>query len=714
MRTQITILSRTLLAVSLSLMLTGWVGGYGLATESEPFEAWPEAKREQQRDFEKMLNQVPSPKRLRAWHDLFCQEVHPAGSPADERLIQRMLKAFQEMGIQEERQDLWIYLPHFEYANVTVETDRGEIALALVEEVIPEDPAIAQKTPPAFNAYSASGKAHGQVVYANYGTREDFETLKAMKISCKNRIVIARYGKNFRGFKALYAEKAGAIGLLIYTDPDDSGYRKGLPYPEGGYANESFIQRGSVKTLPYPGDPLTPFVASTKDAKRLNPEDVALPRIPVQPIGWKSAQQILSRMKGEGVPKGWQGGLPFAYRLKGEKNLHVRMEVKQPRRRTRTGNVIGVIKGAVYPDQKIIFGCHLDAWTYGAGDPHAGSIVLFEMARSFANALKKGHRPARTIVFANWGVEEHGIIGSTEWCEAHRDSLLAGGLAYINLDMAAMGLQFWSRADPLLKDVIADATRAVRQPDGKEKQSVYEAWMARSKDKPAFGDLGGGSDHIGFYCHLGIPSCNLGGTGSKGVAYHSAYDTLAWYRKVVGDDYKSALMLTHIGNILAARLANAPLIPFDLARVASDTRRHLSVLEKESTKKGRKLDFKVLNEPLKRFEDEARALQTGLKAAVASGACSGKQLERANDLILKFERTWLLEKGLPGHPWYRNAFASSDPYSGYGSWMLPLIHYALEKDPEISMEDALKEYGRLIQQFEKKLVQLRGLLPQVK
>ena len=239
----------------------------------DPLATWLPAERMAQEAYEKALNAVPAPKRLRAWHDLFCAEPHPAGGDGDQRTIQKMIDAFKAMGLETERHDFFPYLPRFVRARVAVVWGDQVLELPTREKLLAGDPSIAKEVPPAWNAYSGSGKAVGRVVYANYGRKEDFETLKKLGISCKGAVVIARYGGNYRGYKARYAEAAGAAGLVIYTDPADSGWGRGLAYPQGGYADGAYIQRGSIKTLPYAGDPLTPFEPATEDAKRLDPED---------------------------------------------------------------------------------------------------------------------------------------------------------------------------------------------------------------------------------------------------------------------------------------------------------------------------------------------------------------------------------------------------------------------------------------------------------
>ena len=692
-----------------ALCLTSSHAGAEESPATDGLTAWPADVAQTQRAYEKALLAVPTPDRLRAWHDLFCAESHPAGTPADQRMIAKLLKAFEDLGLDATREDFYALLPHFVQARLDVKDGGVSMRLPVIEKPIASDPQIATNVPHAFNAYSATGDVSAPVVYANYGTREDFAKLAELGVSVKGKLVIARYGRNYRGFKAKYAEEGGAVGALLYTDPQDSGWAKGLPYPEGGYADPYCIQRGSIKTLAYPGDPLTPFRPATKDAERLDPRKVGLPTIPVQPIGWQAAHQILSRMDGPEVPKGWQGGLPFRYRLTARETLTARLQVEQPRKITPSANVLATIRGAVHPDEMIIVGCHFDAWTFGSGDPQAGTIVLYEIARAFGEAATKGMRPARTVVFANWGAEEYGIIGSTEWVEAHAQQLGAHAVAYVNLDMAAMGPNFRSAAAPILKGVIEDATRVVPQARAPD-ETVHARW---TKAKPAsFGNLGGGSDHVSFYCHLGIPSCSLGAGGSKGVSYHTAYETLAWYRKIVGDDYEPALMLARVGAVLLARLANAPLLPYDLARPYQDMGRHLADLEGYNS--GGKSLLGGLRARCLLLAERAGALQTRLEQAVRDGTVDATARGRINELLLKSERLWLHAKGLQERPWYRSLYAAPDPFSGYASWMMPYLKYAFETGTIGDRQKAMDPYVVALDAHERMLVALERLCPSSK
>ncbi len=626
------------------------------------------------------------PAELRAAHERLGSEPHLAGTDGDWRTIERLTQMFKSAGLKTDVHEIWPLLTRPVKGRVQVmhQTRGGDQAerrfsdfVQIRERALTEDTFTAStELTIGFNAYSASGTAEGEVVYANYGTREDFQLLRERGVDCMGKIVIARYGHNFRGYKALYAEQAGAAGLIIYTDPKDSGSGRGEPYPEGGWANETSIQRGSIVTLPYPGDPLTPFTEATNDAPRLDPEAIDLPRIPVQPVGWDVARQILELMDGEEAPASWQGGLPLKYRFTASPALRVAVTVEQPRDVMRTANVIATLPGASEPDKFIIVGCHHDAWCHGASDPLAGTIVLTELARVFGEAANEGVQPARSIIFAAWGAEEYGIIGSTEWCEANRDMLSAGAVAYINLDMAAMGLRFGSSSSPSLRSAIAHAASVVEHPSPGA-GSVLNAWLAQGNEPqpvPSFGSMGGGSDHVGFYCHLGVPSCSVGGGGSEGTAYHSNYDTIAWYQKVVGSDYASAHMVTQVCAALVAELANARVLPLDPRGYGEDGLAQLEKIEARANELGVDVDFAPVRHAMHAYGEAASAFVDDVQRGEED-----IDVARVNDVLLRLERAWLSPEGLPGRPWFMNLYGASDPYSGYAAWVFPALRLAIEE-----------------------------------
>ena len=528
----------------------------------------------------------PDAARLAEFHELLASEPHVAGTPGDARTIERLRAAFEKMG---EGLPGWTVEVHDFYpllsrpvkakleivgvdlgaATATADPStattpvsapqparRGVLPLAVTEPNLAIDPATAHPDLDiAWNAWSGSGVAEAGVVYVNYGRREDFERLAALGIDPRGKIAIARYGGNFRGYKAKFAEAAGCVGLVIFTDPADSGFTKGKTWPDGGtWASAECVQRGSLITLPYIGDPLTPGREATRDAERVPVESVELPKIPVQPIGYGAAREILSRMKGAESPKEWRGGLPCDYRID-DAGLKLRLEVEQTRAVTPTANVVARLEGAVLPRESVIIGAHHDAWCFGAADPLAGTICMLEAARTFVDLAREGKRLDRSLVFAAWGAEEYGIFGSTEFVERDAAGLAREAVAYINLDMAAMGLKPGAAVSPTLRPAVAKALALA--PDATGGATAAEIWAKDDGGALRFGDLGGGSDHVAFWCHAGIPSISLSAGGGEGTSYHSNYDTVAWYRAAVGVDYASARLVTGIVNATVATLADA-------------------------------------------------------------------------------------------------------------------------------------------------------------
>jgi N-acetylated-alpha-linked acidic dipeptidase len=694
------------------------------------------ARRAEQLAYEAALRGAVDPERLRAWHDLLSSRPHVAGSAGDREVIEALAREMTAMGLEVEVQELDLYLPRPVRAELTVVAPE-RVPLELQEAALPEDPwSDHPELQFGWNAYSGSGTVEAGVVYAHYATHEDFARLAELGVEVAGKIVVARYGRSFRGYKARYAEEAGAAGLVLYGDPEDGGYVRGRMWPAGGWANGTAIQRGSVLTLPYPGDPLTPFRAALPgDAiERLDPASVDFPGIPVQPVGWQAAAEILGRMSGPPVPEEWQGALPFNYRLSGGEALRVRLRVEQERELVRTANVVGTLPGERFPAEKVIVGCHHDAWSFGAGDPNAGSILVLEAARAFAAAAAAGRRPDRSLVFAHWGAEEFGILGSVEWVEAHAADLAANAVAYVNLDMAAMGPRFGASATPSLADLVVAASREVAQA-GEPGASVHDAW-AGAEGAPSLGALGGGSDHVGFYGHLGVPSISLSGGDSPGVSYHTNYEDLAWYRQVVGDDYEPARMLTDVVVTVAARLAEADLVPLDPAGYGEEASRRLGALA-ERWERGAAADRDVgdarteagalgpgpdggppgsadaggggaaeapngeaaadqaasLRALAARADEVAVAAARARRradAALAAGSPAPAALAAAHRALVAADRAWVDPGGLPGRPWYRNLFAAPDARSGYAAWVLPELVAAVEAGDGAALDAAAR------------------------
>ena len=617
----------------------------------------------------KSLESVPSAIRLREWHDLLGGEPHIAGTDGDAREIRRIDLAFRKMGLSVEVDEFWPLLSRPISARVEIVDPSDGIdakpaspslrrgVLPVIEKNLAEDPASAHPDLTwGWNAYSASGDVTSEVVYANYGTREDFARLKELGVDVNGKIVIARYGGNFRGYKAKFAQEAGAVGLLMYIDPADSGFKKGDVYPTGTWANDSCIQRGSILSLAYPGDPLTPGKPATKDAIRLDLDDIDLPKIPVQPIGYGAAGQIMAKMTGSEVTDAaWRGGLEMAYRIEGGTALKVRMKVEQKQEVRRTANVIARLKGSANDGSFVVIGCHHDAWGFGAADPLAGTIVLMETARAFAECAAKGVLPKSDILFCAWGAEEFGIIGSTEWVEAHEDEL-ANASAYINLDMASMGPNLGVGASPSLQNAVAQACGI---------------------DPAKVGMIGGGSDHVGFLFRCAVPSITIGASGAPGTSYHSNYDTVAWYRKTVGEDYFSAMIVTRATLAAAVAIADRTVPPVSAFSMITSIRKNCADLQTAlATHSGihateRIAAVQKVDECFAKLEDAACAFDAKVAGATFHEDIASAQIlaRRARSI----DRALLDADGLPGRPWFRNLTIASDRDSGYKGTALPSL-----------------------------------------
>ncbi|MEQ9403894.1 MAG: M28 family peptidase [Cyclobacteriaceae bacterium] len=604
---------------------------------------------------------------------------HVAGNKANEDVRDYMFNVMKEAGWESKLYPYDIYMSK-EPGNSIVELVTPiRQPLSQQENIIEEDPFSSDPTLwKGWNAYSGSGDVTAEVVYVNYGTIADFEKLKELGVATEGKILLARYGGNFRGFKAKFAEAAGAAGLIIYTDPKDAGFAKGLVYPEGPYYNESTIQRGSVLTTDFTGDPLTPFEPALPldgkvEVKRMDPKDAQLHTIPVTPISYSAAQEILGRMKGDPVPVQWQGGLPFTYRVTGGKELKVRLMVDQKREFVRVNNVIGTLKGSEYPDEWVILGCHYDAWGFGATDPNSGTAMLLSLSETLGKLAEDGKRPKRSILIGHWDAEEHGVLGSSEWVEQMREQLGAKAVAYMNFDGGVSGKRFGASAAPTLKRLITEAAKQVDYPYSDK--TVFEEW-AGEKEEPSIGNLGGGSDHIAFYMHAGVPSLS-GGAGGPTV-YHSNYDDFYYYSKFVDPEFKMGSTIEKLTGIMSLRMANAEIIPYDVERYAIDLTMHFENAEKKiAVYDGSFEGFEKVKKSIEALALKSSKLAEKMEVALAGDDLSAKKVKTLNQQLIALEKSFLEDKGMYFGSWYKSLYAASDPFSGYASWILPGLEYEI-------------------------------------
>ncbi|UWZ82353.1 M28 family metallopeptidase [Occallatibacter riparius] len=639
-------------------------------------------------------------------------EPHLAGTPEDQKTAEFVAKKFRAAGLDTEIVPYKVLMNQPKVVKVEAFTADGKpLMVGPQREEVPGDPFEnnARVVMP-FNGSSGSGDVKGDVVYANYGRLEDFDHLAEQHVDLHGKIVMVRYGQNFRGVKVYIAEQRGAAGVLIYSDPQDDGFFKGDAYPEGPWRPDSGVQRGSVQYLfKYPGDPETPGVASTADlpdAQRVNPEGNQ-PHIVSIPISYHDAAPILKALKGPSVPQSWQGALPFRYHV-GPSGVKVHLVSQQDYQRRTIWDVIGKIKGTEQPDEWVVVGNHRDAWVYGAVDPNSGTAAMLESVHGVGALLKEGWRPKRTIVFASWDAEEEGLIGSTEWVEQHAQQL-EHAVAYFNVDVAVSGPNFSAAAVPSLKQFVRQVAQAVPSPTSGE--TVYDSWRAHRNDtsehRPAnapndgdvrVGDLGSGSDFTPFLQHVGVPSTDIGSGGAYGV-YHSVFDNYAWYTMNADPQFVYLQEMARVLGLEAIRMANTDVLPYDYAAYAREIASYLDAAKKKAADSKVSLDFAPALAAADRFAKSAQ------KARDAEDHPSG-DVAKLNDALRQAEADLVTEAGLPNRPWYKHTIYAPGEYTGYAAVVIPGVNEAIEaKDPN----RATQQLGVLTKCLDKAAQTLSGV-----
>src|SRR5687768_14622798 len=516
------------LVLTLSLILSLLLAS-PLAAAQPAIDGFSAERAQAQRRWEERFRAVPTPNSAREHLRILTREPHIAGTKADYDTAIYVRDQLRSYGIAAELKEYEVWLNYPNSPSIVELIASRRQRLNIQEPVVAGDPSSSHPNiTPLFNGYAASGDVTAPVVYANYGLPNDYDDLKKAGVDVKGKIVVVRYGNSFRGVKAKVAEDHGAIGCIIYSDPADDGYMQGDIYPKGPWRPSESGQRGSVQYLfDYPGDPLTPGRPAIPGVARLKPEEATdLTRIPVQPISYDAARAILSVLKGPVRPRGFQGGLPFAYHVGGTNDVKLRLKTDMDYKIRKIWNVVGRIDGNEEKDRWVILGNHRDAWVFGAVDPNSGSSAMLEVARGFGELLKQGWKPRRTIVVCSWDAEEYGLVGSVEWAEELAAELRTKAVAYLNLDAAVSGVHFGASSVPSLWKLMRAATRDVKDP--KTGKSVYQQWQDRAREnrpegentgEARIGALGSGSDYTPFLQHLGVASTDMGFNGDYGV-YH--------------------------------------------------------------------------------------------------------------------------------------------------------------------------------------------------
>jgi N-acetylated-alpha-linked acidic dipeptidase len=651
-----------------------------------------------ERALEAKFQAVPKPDNARAYMQKITERPHHAGSPASRAVADYILSQEKSWGLDASIESFEAMMPYpTERLVELVAPERYTLKLA--EPAVAEDPTSDDASGlPLFNAYSADGDVTGELVYVNFGTPDDYEQLAKLGVDVKGKIAIARYGKSWRGIKPKVAFEHGAVGCIIYSDPHEDGYFPGEVYPGGAYRPELGAQRGSVMDMPiYPGDPLTPGVAAEPGVPRMDRKDSpTILKIPVLPISYGDALPLLKNLKGPVAPESWRGSLPITYHVGGgPAKVHMKLAFDWQNRPLH--DVIARIPGTEFPDEWIVYGNHHDAWVNGAADPTSGQVSLMETARGFAELLKTGWKPKRTIIFASWDGEEWGLLGSTEWAEKHAKELTGKAVVYINSDGTGTG---WLTASGShsLEGFVNDVMRDLPDPKRPGKtlfQAKLDRVISQAKDDEEKGRLrarrdfpidalGSGSDYTAFLDYLTVASLNLGfgGEGSEGGVYHSKYDSFYWYTHFSDTDFTYNAALSRVMGTLILRLANTDMLPFEFTSTAHTLAGYVDDVQKlakesRDSKDAARLDFTPLRTAIARLQKAA----DGYNAAVGKGhePKDREQLAELNHLLYTSERNFKYDTGLPRREWFKHLAYAPGFYTGYGVKTLPGIREGIEQ-----------------------------------
>jgi N-acetylated-alpha-linked acidic dipeptidase len=668
------------------------------AQSADPRTVFGFANFDAQSKIEEKFLAVPDAKAAGLELKTLTAEPHLASTPGDRRTADYVAEKFRAAGLETEIVPYRVLMNQPKEVLVEAHDEAGKLLMTgptrehVDGDPYQDDPRVVMP----FNGSSASGDVTGEVVYANYGRIEDFNELANQHIDLHGKIVICRYGANFRGVKVYTAEQRGAAGVLIYSDPQDDGYYKGDPWPNGPWRPDTGVQRGSVQYLfKYPGDPETPGVASTPslpDSARVSP-DGNQPHIVSIPISYHDAAPILQALKGPGVPQGWQGALPFRYHL-GPRGVTVHLVSKQDYQRRIIWDVIGTIKGSEYPNDWVVAGNHRDAWVYGAVDPSSGTAALLEAVRGMGTLLRGGWRPKRTIVFCSWDAEEEGLVGSTEWAEQN-SSALQKAVLYSNVDVAVSGPDFSASAVPSLKEFVREVARSVPSPAG---GTVFAQWRVHqaseqtnhesnappaSPDEVHLGDLGSGSDYTPFLQHVGVPSTDIGSDGPYGV-YHSTFDDFAWYTQNADPHFLYLQEMARVFGLEALRMADADVLPYDYVAYAREITAYIAAAKTKAHNNSLDaLDFSAAEAAA------ARLTQAAQKVHQLQIAPTG-DLAGLNAALREAETDLLSSAGLPNRPWYRHTIYAPGEYTGYAAVVIPGVNEAIDqKNPTLAAQQLI-------------------------
>ena len=753
--------SRTAIAVLMfALMQLG-----SAANPPEAMDGYSPAHAATEREWETKFRNIPDPNVLRDAMQRLSAHPHHVGSSYDKDNADWLLGKFKEFGFDAHIETFDVLFPTPKERHVEL-LEPTHFVAKLQEPPLSVDPTSQQTSEqlPTYNAYSIDGDVTAPLVYVNYGVREDYEQLDRLGVSVKGAIVIARYGAAWRGIKPKVAAEHGAIGCIIYSDPKDDGYSEGRYFPEGPYRPEEGVQRGSVMDTEYPGDPLTPGIGATKDAKRLSLKEAkTITTIPVLPISYADAQPLLAAIGGQVAPDTWRGALPLTYHVgPGPAKLH--LVVKSNWDLKTIYDVIAKIPGSDNPDEWVIRGNHHDAWVNGADDPVSGLVTELEEARAFSELMKQGWHPKRTIIYCAWDGEEPGLLGSTEWVEEHTAELRQHAVMYLNSDSSLRGYLNVSGSHTL-EHAVNQVEREIQDPEKNisvwkraylrrlgRAGSLQDREELRDRADLRIGALGDGSDYAPFLDHAGVPALNMGfGGEAGGGVYHSIYDDFYWYTHFGDPKFVYERALSQMAGTTVMRFADADLLPFDPSGSADTIKHYVTELKTELKKKqdevrerNRQLEegvFTATADPEKQYVPPPREpvppflnfapLENGSEAYARAADRYKKAVAKLNDnngatwqspairdinaKLLLLERTFTTTDGLKERPWFKHQIYAPGAYTGYGVKTIPAVREAMEENKwtdadagSVTVGDILMKEASLVDSIAQQLEHAEG------
>jgi N-acetylated-alpha-linked acidic dipeptidase len=729
------------------------------AASDQPMLGFSAASTRTERELEARFDSALSKEELREWMKRMTARPHHLGSQYGKEVAEFIAAQMRTWGYQVEVEEFQVLFPTPK-ARLLEMTAPGKLTASLAEPPLAGDATsgLTDEELPTYNAYSIDGDVTAALVYVNYGTPKDYELLAERGVETKGKIAIARYGGCWRGLKPKLAAEHGAVGCIIYSDPREEGYFEGDVYPEGSWRNEHGVERGSVADLPVaPGDPLTPGIGATKDAKRLSLDEAqTLTRIPVLPISYGDALPLLRALGGPMAPESWRGALPIPYHLgPGPATVHLKVEFNWQTVTAR--DVIARLEGSERPEQWVIRGNHHDAWVFGADDPISGTVALMEEARVIGELARSGWRPKRTIVFAAWDGEEPGLLGSTEWVETHGDALRSHAVAYINGDDNERGFLRVAGSHSL-EHFVNQIGQDVQDPE--KHVPVNERARARALSQASADDrnelrqrpdlriraLGSGSDYTPFLQHAGIASLDVRFSGEgEGGAYHSIYDSFDYYTRFIDPSFDYGIALAQTTGRAVLRLANADLLPFQFTTFADTVARYAKEITKladdmrDDTKEYNRLladntlqlaadptqpfvppkpkspvpyfNFAPLNNAIDRLRTSAQQLEDHLaKSRLGSHSLPSDAERKLDEAFMSMERFLTREEGLPRRPWYKHMIYAPGFYTGYAVKTLPGVREAIEQRQWSDVNDQVEIVARVLDRYSDQLDRAQRLV----